>query len=107
EFDGAFLRRSAAEWQRRFEAGGFTVSVVARLADVPGDEQAVHADALIEADGMGGTDRTVDSPIHIAGVQKVRPKAPPAVGQHSREVLRGYGLDEGEIDALVAQRVVA
>ncbi len=108
EFDQVFLRRTAAEWQQRFEAGGFTVSVVARLADVPHDGQAAHAGALVPADGMGGTDRTVDSPIHIAGVHKLKPQAAPAlVGQHSREVLRSYGLDEAEIDALVAQQVVA
>lgn len=106
-FDAVFLRRDAADWQRRFEAGGFTVSVVARLADVVHDEQAVHAGALVPADGMGGTDRTVDSPFRIAGVDKVRPRGAPAVGQHSREVLRDYGLDEAEIDALIEQGAVA
>ena len=106
EFDRVFLRRSAADWQRRFEAGGFTVSIVARLADVPQDAQAVHAGALVEADGMGGTDRTVDSPIRIAGVHKVRPRAAPAVGEHSVQVLRALGYGDDEIERLRASGVI-
>jgi formyl-CoA transferase len=106
-FDPVFLRRNAAEWQRQFEAaGGFTVSVVARLADVPHDVQAVHAGAFVEADGMGGTQRTVDSPFRIDGVTKVRPRGAPALGQHSRDVLRRSGYTDAEVDALVQQGVV-
>jgi formyl-CoA transferase len=106
-FDPVFLRRDAAEWQRLFEAaGGFTVSVVARLADVPHDVQAVHAGAFVEADGMGGTQRTVDSPFRLDGVTKVRPRGAPALGQHSRDVLRGHGFTDAEVDALVQQGVV-
>jgi crotonobetainyl-CoA:carnitine CoA-transferase CaiB-like acyl-CoA transferase len=41
-----------------------------------------------------------DTPGRIAG-------PPPLVGQHSREVLREIGLDEGAIDGLVAAGVVA
>ncbi len=107
EFDRVFLRRDAADWQRRFEAGGFTVSVVARLADVPGDEQAVHAGALVPADGMGGTDRTVDSPIRIAGVDKRRPGAAPTLGQHSEQVLLAHGYGADEIATLRARGIIA
>lgn len=106
-FDPVLLRRDAVEWQRQFEAaGGFTVSVVARLTDVPHDEQAVHAGAFVEADGMGGTQRTVDSPFRIDGVTKVRPRGAPALGQHSRDVLRRSGYTDAEVDALVQQGVV-
>lgn len=101
-----FLRYSATEWQRRFEAGGFTVSVVTRLVDVPDDEQAVHAGAFVPADGMAGTRRTVDSPFRIAGVSKVRPRGAPALGQHSREVLRASGFADDEINSLIAQCMV-
>ena len=82
------------------------MSIVARLADVPHDIQAVHAGALVEADGMGGTDRAVDSPIRIAGVQKLRPRAAPAVGEHSAQVLRAHGYHDDQIEALRASGVI-
>ena len=106
KFDEIFVRHNAAEWQRRFEAGGFTVSVVARMADLANDEQAVHAGALVPAEGMGGTDRTVDSPFRIVGVKKVQPSGAHGVGQHSRNVLRKNGYTDDEIDALVTQGIV-
>jgi len=68
--------------------------------------QAVHAGAFVEADGMGGTQRTVDSPFRLDGVTKVRPSGAPALGQHSRDVLRGHGFTDAEVDALVQQGVV-
>lgn len=106
-FDSVFLRQDATEWQRQLEAaGGFTVSVVARLSDVPHDKQAVHAGAFVEADGMGGTPFTVDSPFRIDGVKKVRPRGAPALGQHSRDVLRCSGYTDAEIDVLVQKGVV-
>lgn len=67
---------------------------------------AVHAGAFVEADGMGGTQRTVDSAFRIDGVTKVRPRAAPALGQHSRDVLRRSGYSDAEVNALVRQGVV-
>lgn len=104
--DDVFSRRTAAAWQRRFEAGGFTVSIVARLSDVPDDAQAVHAGAIVPAHGQGGTTRTVDSPFRIAGVDK-RPAGPaPALGEHGDEVLREHGFSVDEIASLRAASVV-
>jgi crotonobetainyl-CoA:carnitine CoA-transferase CaiB-like acyl-CoA transferase len=107
EFDRVFATRDAADWLARFEGRGFTVSVVTRLADVPNDAQAVHAGAIVPADGIGGTDRTVDSPFRIAGIDKVRPRRAPELGEHSDEVLREHGFDAAEIAALRRDRVVA
>ena len=36
---------------------------------------------------------TVTSPISVEGQDKVKPRRPPAVGQHSDEVLREAGYD--------------
>lgn len=107
EFDRVFATRDAADWLERFSGRGFTVSVVTRLADVPNDEQAVHAGALIPADGIGGTTLTVDSPFRISGVDKVRPRRAPALGEHSDEVLAEHGFDATEIAALRRDRVIA
>ncbi|MEP7099514.1 MAG: CoA transferase, partial [Burkholderiales bacterium] len=107
EFDRVFATRDAADWLERFSGRGFTVSVVTRLADAPHDVQAVHAGAIVPADGIGGTNLTIDSPFRIAGVQKVRPRRAPALGEHSDEVLREHGFDATEIAALRRDRVVA
>ncbi len=106
EFDRVFLQRDAVQWQQHFQSSGLTVSVVARLADVPADEQAHLVGAIIEGDGMGGTNRTIDSPFQIAGVIKNRPQAAPSLGQHSDSVLASYGFQMEEIRELRRQKVV-
>ncbi|GAP38131.1 CaiB/BaiF CoA-transferase family protein [Piscinibacter sakaiensis] len=104
--DGVFARRDAVEWQRLFESEGHTVSVVARVADVAADAQAIHAGALVPADGIGGASWTVDSPFRIDGEEKCRPRAAPALGEHSDQVLADYGFGAEEIAALRAEGVV-
>jgi formyl-CoA transferase len=107
ELDKIFLQRDAGEWKRLFDAAGHTVSIVQLLADVPGDIQAVHAGALIEADGLGGTRITVDSPFRIAGADKTRPGPAPSLGEHSAAVLAAHGFDAAEIATLRQNGVVS
>jgi crotonobetainyl-CoA:carnitine CoA-transferase CaiB-like acyl-CoA transferase len=105
-FDRIFLERDAVQWQTSFQSSGLTVSVVAKLVDVPHDDQARHAGALVASDGLGGTDQTVDSPFQIAGVKKSRPQAAPKLGQHSDAVLASFGFHTDEISELRRQKVI-
>jgi len=50
---------------------------------------------------------TVASPISIEGQDKVTPRRPPSVGQHTDEVLREAGYDAGMILKFRADGVVA
>jgi formyl-CoA transferase len=52
---------------------------------------------LVPGDGIPGTGLTVSCPIQIEGEQKVRPRAAPAVGQDTDEVLREAGYADHEI----------
>ncbi len=106
EFDRVFLERDARAWQSHFQSSGLTVSVVAKLADVPDDDQAHHAGAFVESDGMGGTAKTVASPFQIEGVTKTRPQAAPALGEHSDRVLASFGFLTDEISELRRLKVV-
>jgi crotonobetainyl-CoA:carnitine CoA-transferase CaiB-like acyl-CoA transferase len=106
ELDRVFMQRDAVQWQQHFQSSGLTVSVVAKLADVPTDEQAHLVGAIVEGDGMGGTDRTIDSPFQIAGITKNRPQAAPSLGQHSDSTLASYGFHADEISQLRRQKVI-
>jgi formyl-CoA transferase len=78
--------------------------VVAEADDLPSDRQMLENDVLVPFQGGGML--TVNSPIWIDGESKVEPRQPPAVGQHSDEVLRKFGCDEAEIGRLRASGTV-
>jgi formyl-CoA transferase len=50
---------------------------------------------------------TVNSPIWVDGSQKVPPRHPPGIGEHSDAVLREAGYDEAAIAQLRASGAVA
>jgi formyl-CoA transferase len=55
---------------------------------------------------IAGSDlQTLDSPVRIAGVEKVQPRMAPDIGEHSRAILAEFGFG-GEIDRLVETGVV-
>jgi len=77
-------------------------------------EQAVNHPQLAARDLIAHTAHaklgdmpSIGFPIAFNGSRPQPASAPPTLGQHSREVLADAGYDAGEIEALLAERVVA
>ena len=45
----------------------------------------------------GSETRTINSPISLRGVDKVQPRMPPSVGQHTDDVLKEAGFSVADI----------
>ncbi|MBI3637942.1 MAG: CoA transferase [Candidatus Rokubacteria bacterium] len=105
--DEVFATRDWPEWKRIIEATGVAIGVVATLDDIPNDVQMRASGALVPiADPRAGAALMVSSPITLAGQAKVPPTMPPAVGEHTVEVLRAAGIDQNDIDRLRAAGVI-
>jgi crotonobetainyl-CoA:carnitine CoA-transferase CaiB-like acyl-CoA transferase len=94
ELDAVFASRDMAEWRKILDGVGVTFGVVGRTDDAMDDPQMHAIGAIVPfADGKA---KTVSSPFHIEGEDKVAPRYAPAIGQHSEDVLRdaGYSVDE-------------
>jgi crotonobetainyl-CoA:carnitine CoA-transferase CaiB-like acyl-CoA transferase len=104
-FDEIFATRDLAEWRKALDGNGLVFGVVGILDDLPTDRQMIDNEVLLpfEGDSM----LTVNSPIWVDGSPKTRPKRPPAVGEHSDEVLREAGFDDAAIRQLRAAGAVA
>ena len=103
--DEIFATKDLAEWRKTLDGNGLVFGVVGILDDLPTDRQMIDNGVLVPFEG--DTMLTVNSPIWIDGSQKVQPKRPPAIGEHSDEVLREAGFDDAAIRQLRTSGTVA
>ncbi len=105
--DAVFAARPWAAWQAILNDHGLTFGVVAAVDDVRTDRQMVASGALVPIDdARAGAPLTVASPLWLEGVEKVAPRFPPELGEHSVEILREVGYDAAEIEKLLASGAV-
>jgi formyl-CoA transferase len=104
-FDEIFATRPLAEWRKLLDGNGLVFGVVGILDDIPTDQQMIDNDVLVPF--ANDTMLTVNSPIWIDGEEKVRPRRPPGIGEHSDDILRGAGFDDAAIRKLRASGAVA
>ncbi|MEN9627465.1 MAG: hypothetical protein RJA10_692 [Pseudomonadota bacterium] len=103
-----FAAFTAGELAQRFERLGLPYAPIARPQDLFADPHLGATGGLAPLHVPGdasGTGRAVDTrspllPIALDGQRLPIRQGPPALGEHSRELLRGLGYRDGEIDAL-------
>src|SRR5271167_2104456 len=93
--DRIFAIKDQAEWRQILDEAGLIFGIVADLDEIHEDEQILASEALVPF--TDGSSLTVNSPLWIAGQEKLPPRPAPAVGQHSEEVLRDAGYPDAEI----------
>ncbi len=104
ELDAAFAARDRAEWRKILTAAGLVFEIVASSQDTATDQQAIDAGVLVPFEN--DTLMTVTSPVHMDGVDKVKPRKAPEVGQHTDEVLSEAGYTADDIARLRGGNVV-
>tara|TARA_R110000787_G_scaffold20065_4_gene59653 strand:+ start:72416 stop:73615 length:1200 start_codon:yes stop_codon:yes gene_type:complete len=108
--DEGFAKYTKAEISERLDANSIAWAPVQTLGEVAEDPQAFASGAIVQtpsSKGDGSTYASPASPVRFPGADD-GPKGPsPRMGQHTREVLAGLGMDEARIDALLKSSVVA
>jgi crotonobetainyl-CoA:carnitine CoA-transferase CaiB-like acyl-CoA transferase len=100
--------RGNAHWIAAFDAAGVPAGPVHSIGEALEHSQAQARGMVVEVEhAEAGRTRALGCPLHFSATPTVEPKAAPALGQHSQEVLREYGYADDEIRDLVAAGAVA
>ncbi|MFM8609281.1 MAG: CaiB/BaiF CoA transferase family protein [Burkholderiaceae bacterium] len=105
-------QRSAADLSRIFEQAGLPFAPIRKPEELFDDEHLNATGGLADItlpDGQraGQTARTTLLPITLAGERPGVRMQPPRLGEHTRALLQGLGLDAARIDSLCADHIVA
>lgn len=94
--------RSAAEWFAELDAAGIPAGPINTIRQALSDPQALHRQMLHDMDRL----RLVGSPLRLDGQPACSDQAPPALGEHTGEVLDELGLGPDRLEELKTARVV-
>jgi crotonobetainyl-CoA:carnitine CoA-transferase CaiB-like acyl-CoA transferase len=108
QLDEVMATRPLAEWCALFDEAGLIWAPASTVAEVADNPHAAALGLFPEVEHpTAGRLRTVGTPLRIRGAD-IAPRGPaPEVGQHTRAVLAGLGIDDDEVDALAAAGIVA
>jgi formyl-CoA transferase len=95
--------KPAAEWLEKLEAAGIPAGPINSVTQALSDVQAQHRAMVRTIAGMP----LVGSPVRLDGKRADSDLPPPALGEHTGEVLGTLGLEPGELERLKSEGVIA
>jgi crotonobetainyl-CoA:carnitine CoA-transferase CaiB-like acyl-CoA transferase len=102
-----FGKKTTAEWVELLEAAGVPNGPINNIAQVFEEPQVKARGVRLElANASGVKVPLVASPMRFSETPVEYRLAPPALGQHTEEVLRGLGKSDAEIAQLRAKKIV-
>jgi crotonobetainyl-CoA:carnitine CoA-transferase CaiB-like acyl-CoA transferase len=107
ELSRRLAAKTTAEWQAALEARDIICGPIAEYDEVMASPQLAHNGAIVEMDHpVAGKVRMPGFALGDRDAQSRVRRAPPTIGQHSREVLAEFGFAAAEIDSLVRSGTV-
>jgi len=105
--DEIFATRTIAEWSSVFDAEGVWWAPVQTVDQVLADPQLRAAGGFVEVPDGATTATMIATPVDFSGTPWTVKSMPPALGEHTDEILGELGLDGAAIAALRATGAVA
>jgi crotonobetainyl-CoA:carnitine CoA-transferase CaiB-like acyl-CoA transferase len=102
-----FQRRSAADWLQRLEQAGVPAGPVLNIAQMHADPQARAREMIVETEHpVAGKVKAIGLPIKFSETPGGVRIAAPLFGQHTAEVLREIGYNDGEIEQMATDGAI-
>jgi formyl-CoA transferase len=102
-----FADREVSYWVKLLWSSGVPAAPVYNLAQVFSDPHMLYRGVVIERRGPHGVVKMLRSPINTHSMEVGNYTPPPALGQHTEEVLRELGYTDDDIKTLAEKGVIA
>ena len=100
--------RTTVEWIAEFEATGMPSGPINTIPEMHRDPQALARDMIVTQDHpVAGEVRALGCPVKFSATSGTPGRPATVYGQYTREILRGIGYHDGQIDDLVAAGATA
>lgn len=107
ELEVAFAKRTSAEWVEELLLHEVPVAPIRNVVEALDDARKADRGMVLELESDSGEHfSSLGNPVRYVGVPPKPPTYPPRLGEQSRQILEGIGLDPAEIDRLVKDGVV-
>ena len=102
-----FKEQDRKRWVDALDAAGVPCGPINSIPEVFADPQVEHRRMRIDlTHPLAGTVPLVASPMRFTEAPLAHDRPPPLLGEHTIEILRELGIDDGELDRLRASGVV-
>jgi crotonobetainyl-CoA:carnitine CoA-transferase CaiB-like acyl-CoA transferase len=106
--NAVLARRTKAEWIERFDAAGVPVGPVHSIGEALSHAQSLARGMVVDlVHPDAGPTKAIGCPVHFSATPTAVTRPAPRLGQHTREVLAEHGFGDAEIEALIAEGVLA
>ena len=105
ELKNVFIQKPTEKWQQLLDKWDIPAEPILTLEEAIKDEQIITR-GYYTSTSENSEVRLPSAPFQMSQGGPVINRAPPTLGQDSREVLRAIGMNENEIDLLFLERIV-
>jgi crotonobetainyl-CoA:carnitine CoA-transferase CaiB-like acyl-CoA transferase len=107
KMNAVLATRSKAEWVEAFDSAGVPVGPVHSIGEALSHPQTLARGMVVDlVHPQAGATKAVGCPVHFSATPTAITRPAPLLGEHTRELLREYGYDDGQIDRFVADGVI-
>ena len=106
--DRVLATGTRAHWIAAFDAAGVPVGPVNTMNEALADPQALARGMIVDlVHPQAGATKALGCPVHFSATPTAVTRPAPMLGEHTREVLAQAGYSDADIEAFVAEGVVA
>ena len=108
EQENYFIHHKMNEIVEKLRFSEVTFGILSKSTDHKKDEQFLKSEVLVNfsKESFKTENLTVNSPVFLKDEPKKTPSRGPDLGEHSKEILSGIGIDSNELDKLKEDGII-